>query len=184
MTVEVTSIPAPDISMARALPKINTHTLTTLFISGAFAILAFDLFGQTISPMLKSLFAPYLGAKLAPVALANQSLGVITGLGGKFIGQYGIGHAMHLLTGLIAYPIGYMFVARPISNRIAPFIPWWGTGIAYGVALWIFALYVMAHLVAGNPAFLGWSGITWVALWGHVVFALVLAACTWWRHEK
>lgn len=155
----------------------------TLVVSGAFAILAFDLFGQTISPMLKSIASPYLGAKLAPVALANQSLGVITGLGAKYISSFGIGHAMHLLTGLFAYPIGYMFIARPIS-RIAPFVPWWGVGIAYGVVLWVFALYIMAHLVAGNPPFLGWGSITWVALWGHIVFALVVAGFVHYRHER
>lgn len=164
------------------LTTVNAYTLTTLLVAGAFATLAFDLFGQTISPLLKGII-PTLGSKLAPVGLANQSLGVITGLGGKFIGANGIGHAMHLLTGLLVYPIGYMFIARPIS-RIAPFVPWWGVGIAYGIVLWVFALYVMAHLVAGNPAFLGWSGITWVALWGHMVFALVVAGIVYWRHEK
>ena len=164
------------------LPTLDRHTLLTLVVSGAFATLAFDLFGQTISPMLKSL-SPFLGAKLAPVALANQSLGVITGLGTKFISANGIGHAMHLLTGLLFYPIGYLFVAKPISRLLFP-SPWWLTGIAYGVALWVFALYVMAHLVAGNPAFLGWSGITWVALWGHIVFALVIAWIVRARHGQ
>jgi hypothetical protein len=166
-----------------ALPAFDARTLVTLLVSGAFAILAFDLFGQTISPLFKDII-PTLGAKLAPVALANQSLGVITGLGAKFISQNGIGHGLHLLTGLLAYPIGYMFIARPISQKIAPIVPWWAVGIAYGVVLWVFALYVMAHLVAGNPAFLGWSGITWVALWGHIVFGLVVAGFTWWRHER
>lgn len=166
-----------------SVPQINRYTLNTLLISGAFAILAFDLFGQTISPMLKGIFSPYLGAKLAPVALANQSLGVLTGLGGKFISANGIGHAMHLLTGLLIYPIGYMFIARPIS-RAVPFVPWWVVGIAYGVVLWVFALYGMAHLVAGNPPFLGFGGITWVALWGHIVFGLVIAAFVHYRHER
>ena len=165
------------------LPAINIHSLTTVLVAGAFATLAFDLFGQTISPMLKGVFSPYLGAKLAPVALANQSLGVITGLGAKFISTNGIGHAMHLITGLLIYPLGYLLIARPISKAVMPVLPWWGTGIAYGVALWIFALYFMAHLVAGNPPFLGWSGITWVALWGHIVFALVVAGIIHRREE-
>ena len=39
----------------------------------------------------------------------------------------------------------------------------------------MFALYVMAHLVTGNKPFLGWTGITWVALWGHIIYALVAA---------
>lgn len=165
------------------LAAYNAQTLVTILVSGAFAILAFDFFGQTLSPLLKDII-PTLGAKLAPVALANQSLGVITGLGSKFISQNGIGHGVHLLTGLLAYPIGYISIARPISQKIAPIVPWWIVGVAYGIVLWVFALYVMAHLVAGNPAFLGWSGITWVALWGHIIFGLVVAGFTWWRHER
>ena len=90
---------------------------------------------------------------------------------------------MHLITGLLIYPLGYLLIARPISKAVMPVLPWWGTGIAYGVALWIFALYFMAHLVAGNPPFLGWSGITWVALWGHIVFALVVAGIIHRREE-
>jgi hypothetical protein len=156
------------------LPKINTRFLTTALIAGAFATIGFDLFGQFVSPALKSVAAPYLGAKLAPVALANQSLGVISGLGAKTISSLGIGHAMHTLTGLLLYPLGYALAARPISNAVAK-LPWWLTGAAYGVALFVFALYVMAHLVAGNPAFLGWSGITWVALWGHMLFGIITA---------
>ncbi|MDJ0612154.1 MAG: hypothetical protein QNJ29_00650 [Rhizobiaceae bacterium] len=165
-------------------PTINSKLLTTAVLAGAFATLGFDLFGQTISPLLKDLFAPYLGAKLAPVALANQSLGIITGLGSKLISQYGIGHGIHLLTGLILYPLGYMLIARPISKKVTPFLPWWGTGAVYGVALFVFALYIMAHLVAGNPPFLGWGSITWVALWGHMVFGLIVAGVHHWRHEK
>jgi hypothetical protein len=41
----------------------------------------------------------------------------------------------------------------------------------------------MAHLVAGNPAFLGFTGITWVALVGHVLFALVAAWVVAWRDD-
>ena len=36
-----------------------------------------------------------------------------------------------------------------------PALPWWLVAAGYGVGLWIFALYVMAHLIAGLPAFLG-----------------------------
>lgn len=53
----------------------------------------------------------------------------------------------------------------------------------YAVALWVFALYVIAHLVAGNPAFLGFGGITWVALAGHVLFTLVAAGVVRWREN-
>lgn len=165
------------------LPELDMKLLSTTVLAGAFATLGFDLFGQTISPLLKDVFAPYLGAKLAPVALANQSLGVITGLGSKFVSQYGIGHGMHLLTGMLFYPLGYMLAARPISKTVLPTLPWWATGTIYGVVLFVFALYVMAHLVAGNAPFLGWGGITWVALWGHILFGLIVAGVYHCRHE-
>jgi len=164
------------------IPKIDRKFLATAVTAGAFATIAFDLFGQTISPMLKDVAAPYLGAKLAPVGLANQVIGTITGLSGKVIGSMGLGHGLHVLTGLLAYPLGYMLAARPISNAVAK-LPWWVTGAVYGVALFILALYVMAHLVAGNPPFLGWGSITWVALWGHMVFGLVVAGIYNLRHE-
>ena len=161
------------------LPRVDRALLVTALVAGAFATIGFDLFGQFISPLMKSLASPYLGAKLAPVALANQSLAVIFDIKARAISSLGLGHALHVLTGLLIYPLGYVLFARPISNAIAR-LPWWMTGTAYGVVLFVFALYVMAHLVAGNPAFLGWSCITWVALWGHIVFGLIVA---WFFHR-
>ena len=130
---------------------INTRSAFTILLAGAAATLAFDVFGQYVSPALKGTVGPYLGAKLAPVPLANQSLGVITGLGSKFIAQNGIGELMHYLTGLIIYPAAYLLVARPVS-RIVPVVPWWAVGLVYGAVLFVFALYVMAHLVSGLKA--------------------------------
>jgi len=46
----------------------------------------------------------------------------------------------------------------------------------FGVVIWAFALYVMAHLVSGNPPFLGFTQLTWVSLVGHIVYGLALAA--------
>jgi hypothetical protein len=67
-------------------------------------------------------------------------------------------------------------VARPLAARLAPWLHWSAVAATHGVGHWVFAFYVMAHLVAGMPAFLGFTGITWVALWGHVLFGLVAAA--------
>lgn len=164
-------------------PAINARLLVTAVVAGAFATIAFDLFGQTISPLLKAVASPWLGAKLAPVPLANSVLAVLSGWEAREIGRLGIGHGLHVLTGLIFYPLGYMLVARPVTRLFAT-VPWWLIGLAYGVVLWVIALYVMAHLIAGNPPFLGWSSITWVALWGHMLFGLVVAAVVWWRHER
>jgi len=181
MTMTMDNNTADNTPVSRfALPKIDANLIATAAVAGAFATLGFDLFGQTISPLLKSVASPFLGAKLAPVALANQSLGVLLGVGSKTISSLGIGHAMHLLTGLLLYPLGYMLVFKPLADGVFR-TPWWAKGAVYGAALFVFALYIMAHLVAGNPPFLGWGGITWVALWGHMVFGLIVA---WFDHRR
>lgn len=134
-----------------------------LLAAGALATLAFDSFGQGISPLLGF-------ANLAPVPLATQTIQVVTG-----IKSPPLGFLLHILTGLIFYPLGWKLIARPIQQRIMPGLHWLITSVVYGVVLWVFSLYIMAHLVAGNPPFLGFTGITWVALVGHVLFAVVAA---------
>ena len=146
--------------MTDTLPR----TLWTLLTAGAFATIAFDLFGQGLSPLAGF-------AKLAPVGLAQATLTTVFGSVPK-----GAADTMHILTGLILYPLGYFLIARPLAARLTPWLHWSLVSVAYGVGLWIFALYFVAHLIAGNPPFLGFTGITWVALWGHILFAVVAAA--------
>lgn len=139
------------------------RTLATLAASGAFATIAFDAYGQGISPLLGM-------AKLAPVGLAGATLKNVFGAN-----PAGLAHLLHAATGLIFYVLGYFLIARPLQRAVLPSLPWIVTAVAYGIALWVFALYIMAHLVAGMPAFLGFTGITWVALYGHVIYAVVAA---------
>ena len=137
---------------------------TSTLYAGAVATIAFDFFGQSVSPGLGF-------ANLAPVPLANQVIQTLFGA------TWSPGaHFLHYFAGLVAYPLGWLLIAEPVAKRVAPALPWLATAVVYGVALWVFALYVMAHLIAGNPAFLGFTGITWVALVGHVIFAVVAAA--------
>ena len=143
----------------------DTHSikaqLIAFFTAGAAAFIAFDLFGQVLSPMFGF-------ATLAPVGLANATISALFGSGYRPGAE-----ALHFIAGLIAYPLGWLMIAEPIRARVTPFIPPMVASAIYGVGLWIFALYFMAHLVAGNAAFLGFTGITWVALVGHVLFAMV-----------
>lgn len=99
----------------------------------------------------------------------------ITGMPGADLCALGLPFGLHTLTGLIGYPLGYLLVARPLAARFVPGLPWPVVALLYGIGLWIFALYFMAHLIAGNPPFLGWGSLTWVALWGHIPFAVVAA---------
>lgn len=141
-------------------------TIVTILTAGAFATLAFDFFGQSLSPWLGF-------SRLAPVPLAN---GVIATLFGE--GFTPAAHAMHYFVGVVGYSLGWVLIAEPLRARFAPQVPWWAAAVVYGVALWVWALYVMAHLVVGNPAFLGFTQIAWVALVGHVVYAVVAAWVT------
>lgn len=138
-------------------------TLLTILTAGAFATIAFDLFGQGISPLFGY-------SKLAPVGLAGATLKTVFGTNPP-----GAAHLLHTLTGLIFYVVGYFAIARPVQRVILPRLHWSLTAVAYGIVLWVFALYVMAHLVAGMKPFLGFSGITWVALWGHILYAVIAA---------
>ena len=140
------------------------RTIFTLISAGALATLAFDAFGQGLSPLFGY-------AKLAPVGLASSTLKEVFGANPK-----GAAYLLHMLTGVVFYTLGYFLIARPVQKAVLPGLHWTLTATVYGVALWVFALYIMAHLVAGMPAFLGFRGITWVALWGHILFALVAAA--------
>lgn len=139
------------------------RTSGIILTAGAFATIAFDLFGQALSPLLGH-------ARLAPVGLAGATLKALFGAN-----PAGAAHLLHYLTGIVFYAVGWFAVARPLQRALLPTLPWPVTAIAYGIALWVLALYGVAHLVAGNKPFLGWTGITWVALWGHVIYALVAA---------
>ncbi|WP_299608984.1 hypothetical protein [uncultured Tateyamaria sp.] len=145
------------------MTNVTLRTVGTVLTAGAFATIAFDAFGQAISPLFGY-------AKLAPVGLAGASIKAIFGANPS-----GAAHLLHALTGLIFYAVGYFAIARPIQLAVMPRLHWSITAVVYGIALWVFALYFMAHLVTGNKPFLGWTGITWVALWGHIVYAVVAA---------
>lgn len=147
---------ATDPAFGRAAPALS---VAVALVAGVIATLAFDGFGQHLSPALGF-------AKLAPTPLAQQVLNTAFGAGA---GAYG--EALHWATGVAAYSIGLL-----VLLRAAPWANWLLVSTIYGAALWAFALYVMAHLVAGNPPFLGFGQLTWVALAGHVLYGVVAGA--------
>ncbi len=145
-------------------PPLDRKVLTALGLSGLAALIAFDVFGQIISPAFGFV-------ELAPVGLAELVIAKLFG-----VSTTGGAYMLHFLTGLLFYPLGYLFAARPVARAVAPRTPWWVVGTIYGAITWLWAVYVMAHLVAGLPAFFGFSEFTWVALVGHVLFGWVAAA--------
>jgi hypothetical protein len=89
-----------------SLPAISVATLGLMFVAGFFATIAFDLWGQLISPGLGF-------ASLSPHGLAKSLLAKLGLPSGDFAGYF-----VHFyLVGLIGYPIGWLFIFRPISGE-------------------------------------------------------------------
>ncbi|QBY01470.1 hypothetical protein E2K80_12670 [Rhodophyticola sp. CCM32] len=146
------------------VPALTLQTVALILISGAVGTLAFDLWGKAISPLLGF-------AQLAPVGLARGFLGAI-----GLPNNAAAGNLMHLFfVGVIAYPVGWLFIARPVIGRVIPQMPWLIASAIYGAGLWVFAIGGIT-MIAGLPFFLGFTGITWVALAGHVFYAIAAAA--------
>ena len=148
----------------RSMLKMNAYTLGLMFVAGFFATNAFDLWGQVISLGLGF-------ANLSPHGLAKSLLGTL-GLPNSNFAAYFV---HFYLVGLIGYPIGWMFIFAPLWQRVIGETHWFIPSAIYGFGLWVFAIGGVT-LVAGLPFFLNFTGITWVALVGHVVYGIVMVA--------
>jgi hypothetical protein len=153
-----------DNRLVGSLPAVNFNTLGLMFISGFFATVAFDLWGQVISPALGF-------ANLSPHGLARSLLGALGLPNNNFAGYF-----VHFyVVGLIGYPIGWMFIFAPLWQRIVGNTHWFLPSAIYGFGLWVFAIGGITSL-AGLPFFLNFTGIVWVALVGHVLYGIVMVA--------
>ncbi len=149
------------------LPPLTAATLATAVLAGAAADIVWEFWARFVTPFL-------VGGPLQPAALVQSVFGFRSLFWGEII---------HAVVGVVFYPLGYLFIARPIARVITPFLPWWMVGIGFGLGLWVFALYVMAHLIAGLPAFLGFIPLTWASCAGHMIFGVVTAAVIRWREQ-
>jgi hypothetical protein len=141
-------------------PPVTRELLATALLAGIAADLTWELWARVITPVL-----PGVGGPLEPAALVQSVFGLESRL---------LGEIIHLVVGFVFYPLGYLFIARPLAQVVVPSFPWWIVAAGFGVGLWVFALYVMAHLIAGLPAFLGFIPLTFASLGGHIVFGLVV----------
>jgi hypothetical protein len=152
---------------AAIFPPVAAATLVTAVLAGAAADLVWEGWARYVTPLL-------VGGPLQPAALVQSVFGFQSWFWAEVI---------HGVVGVVFYPLGYLFVARPIARVLTPFLPWWVVGAGFGLGLWVFALYVMAHLIAGLPAFLGFIPLAWASCAGHVVFGIVTAAVVRWREQ-
>ncbi len=77
-----------------------------------------------------------------------------------------LARAIHIITGVVAYPLVYVWVLRPLLRSV-----WLVPSIILGFATWFFALGIIAPL-AGIPFMLNFGALTWASLLGHMLMAL------------
>lgn len=146
-------------------PPLVPAALTAAILAGAAADATWEFWARAITPIL-------VGGPLQPAALVQSVFG---------LQSWAIAELIHLIVGVVFYPLGYLFIARPLARVVVPGLPWWVVGLGFGVGLWVFALFVMAHLIAGLPPFLGFIPLTWASLGGHLLFGVICAAVIRWR---
>lgn len=149
-------------------PAFTLNVLITALLAGAAADITWEFWARVITPL-------WVGGPLQPAALVQS----VFGFRDLFAAE-----VIHGVVGVVFYPLGYLYIARPIARVVTPFLPWWIVGLGFGVGLWIFALYVMAHLIAGLPPFLGFIKLTWASMIGHMLFGLITAAVVHWRERS
>lgn len=162
MTNNHASIKRSPAKKSSFMKKKSSFIKKALF-AGALATAAFDFWGPSLAPMLGF-------AKLSPIKLPTSMLEVVFGSA-----PTGVPELLHYVTGLVLYPLGWLIVVRPIWKATLPSLHWVITAVVYGIVLWVFALYVVAHLITGLPPFFGFTEVTWVALVAHVIYAVVVA---------
>ena len=147
------------IQRAPLVPAVSGALLLTILLAGAAADILWEIWARAITPL-------FVGGPLQPAALVQS----VFGFRNLFLAE-----VIHGVVGVVFYPIGYLFIARPLQRLILPNLPLVLTGLGFGVGLWVFALYVMAHLFGGQPPFLGFIPLTWASLAGHLIFGLTVA---------
>jgi hypothetical protein len=135
-----------------------TAGLGRIIAAGAVGLVIWEAFARLVAPA-------WIGFPLDPTALIEMAVG-LTGIAAL---------ALHIVTGLVFFPLGYAVAARPLAARLMPALPWPVLGAAYGVGLWVFAMYAMASLLGGAPPFLGFEPVAWASLVGHVALGIGIA---------
>lgn len=153
---------------AAALPRVDGHFVVTLLLAGVASTLVWEVWTRFVVLMIA-------GKRMSAVPLIEATFG---------FQNAALAEVIHFATGLLAYPAGYLLVVRPLARLLVPALPWWLLGLLYGLALFVFALYVMASWFAGFPPFLGFTGATVMSLIGHLLFAVTLAGVVAWRRPR
>ncbi|MBL6432570.1 MAG: hypothetical protein HPM95_21805, partial [Alphaproteobacteria bacterium] len=103
-------------------PPLTLATLGTAILAGLLADGAWEIWARFITPL-------WVGGPLQPAALVQSVFG---------FSNFALAEAVHLVVGIVFYPLGYLFIARPIADRFFPFLPWPVVALGFGAGLWVF----------------------------------------------
>lgn len=115
-----------------SVPAVSSGTLLRILAAGGAGLVVWEIFARLAAPL-------WLGHPLEPTALIEMALGV-SGMPAQLL---------HLLTGLVLFPAGYLLLLRPLAGRFAAGLAW---------------------------PLLGVGAVAWASLIGHVLLGLALAA--------
>ena len=126
------------------------------------------IFGGIAGTFVMTLMMMYV----APM-MTGQPMDIAALIAGMMGGNYLIGMAIHIMMGVIIFPLAYVFVAYK-------FLPGSGLvrGILWGVALWLVAAAVVMPMAGAGFFMSNIGGMMAVvaALMGHIVYGGLLGA--------
>jgi hypothetical protein len=155
MDTTMTAAAAPA-GLERFVP--TRREVTNLAIGGFAGLMAWEVFARAITPQV-------LGGPLEPAGLIQSLFERTLGFNPTYLGA----EALHYATGILFYPLAYWVLTRVARLGSA------AEGLLWGIATWVIALGLFAS-IAGLPFMLGWIGLTWMSLVGHVIYAQVAVA--------
>ena len=137
------------------LEGLDRRDVWRVLAAGLAAEIVWEIWARMVTPVI-------IGGPLEPAGLVLSLFRLDYSL-------YWLGEAIHLVTGFVFYPLGYVLLFR----RVLPGDVY-VRGAIYGVLLWVFALGICAPL-AGLPIFLGFIPLSIMSLIGHTLFGLFAA---------
>jgi hypothetical protein len=143
------------------MPLVPAPTLPRLLqtlAAGLAGLVLWEAFARLVAPL-------WIGFVLDPTGLLQMAFGV----------SGAPAEVLHLLIGLVAFPAGYVFLFGPALGRIGAAPHWVAPGLIWGAVLWVVAMYIVASLIGGAPAFMGFQPVAWASLVGHLLVGLGIA---------
>lgn len=140
------------------MSRLDGKVFLYLFLGGVAGTLYFE-FCNIIS-------TNFFDKSIQPVVIASKLALLIFGVE---LSLYPAGMTLHILTGILLYPLLYLFILKNLPNSTV-FV----TGLTLGLATWVLAQGVFSPMV-GRPFMNGFSQFTWMSLVLHSTYAWVLA---------